>query len=88
MASHDFKRNEKLYQVALRRNWTYSLKLAAIGFVCGVLLIPALLAGDPDLHPLSRTVSFVAWVFSLGFGGIAVYRFYVQRREEKSEDHS
>lgn len=86
MARNDFKRNEKLYQIALRRDWTYSLKLAAIGFVFGVLLIPALLAGDPDLHPLSRTVSVVAWVFSLGFVGIAAYRFYVQRGGRQRED--
>lgn len=88
MARNDYKRNERLYQIALRRDWTYSLKLALIGFVVGVLVIPALLAGDPDLHPLSRTVSFVAWVFSLGFGGIAAYRFYVQRSKKKTEDHS
>jgi hypothetical protein len=88
MARNDFKRNEKLYQVALRRDWTYSLKLAAIGFVCGVLLIPALLAADPDLHPLSRAVSFVAWVFSIGFTGIAAYRFHVQRGEKQTEDNS
>lgn len=88
MSRHEFKRNEKLYQVALRRDWTYSLKLAAIGFVFGVLLIPALLAGDPDLHPLSRTVSFLAWVFATGFAGIAAYRFYVQRIRNRTEDSS
>lgn len=88
MARNDYKRNEKLYQVALRRDWTYSLKLALIGFLTGVLVIPALLAGDPDLHPLSRSVSFVGWVFSLGFAGIAAYRFYVQRIRNQTEDRS
>ena len=84
MARHDYKRNERLYQIALRRDWTWSLKLALTGFVVGVLLVPALLAGDPQLAPLSRTVHFLAWVFTIGFAGIAVYRFIVQRRESKA----
>ena len=83
MAKHDYKRNERLYQIALRRDWTYSLRLVLIGFVVGVVLVPALLAGDPQLHPLSRTVSFLAWVFCAGFGGIAVYRFFAQRAEKR-----
>lgn len=81
MPANDYKRNEKLYQIALRRDWTYSVKLALIGFVTAVLLIPALLAADPQLAPLSRTVSFLGWVFSAGFSGIALYRFIVQRRQ-------
>lgn len=88
MGRHDYKRNEKLYQIALRRDWTYSLKLALIGFVSGVVLVPMLLAGDSSLQPLSRSVSFVGWVFSLCFVGIAAFRFYVQHIRRSPEDGS
>lgn len=71
-----FRRNEKLYQVALRSHWTYALKLALAGALIGGLLLPALLSGDPDLHPLTRTVRFLAVVFSVGFTGIAAYRYF------------
>ncbi len=86
MAKQDYKRNEKLYQVALRRDWKYSVKLVLIGLILGVVLIPAMLAGDPVLAPLSRTVSFVAWVFCVGFSGIALYRYFVQRREQSGRE--
>lgn len=88
MARDDYKRNEKLYQIALRRDWTYALRLALIGILVGVLLVPALLADYPELQPLSRSVSFVAWVFSIGFGAIAVYRCYVQHGKKPPEDRS
>ncbi|MFN3985158.1 MAG: hypothetical protein ACK4KV_06700 [Rhodocyclaceae bacterium] len=71
-----FRRNEKLYQIALRSHWTYALKLALVGALIGGLVLPALLSGDPDLHPLARTVRFLAVVFSAGFAGIAAYRYF------------
>lgn len=77
-----FKRNERLYQIALRSHWTYSAKLAAGGIAIGVLFVPMALTGteNPELMPLAGTVQFLGWVFSLTFAGIAVYRYWLQRR--------
>lgn len=75
-----YKRNERLYQIALRSDWTYSAKLAVAGWLIGVLAVPMLLGGTPELAALARTVHFLGWVFALGFAGIGLYRFIVQRR--------
>ncbi|MGL1834720.1 hypothetical protein ACKVEX_14080 [Rhodocyclaceae bacterium SMB388] len=80
MARQDYKRNERLHQIALRSDWRFSARLALGGVVLGVWLVPALLAGDPATQSLGRTIAFLAWIFSAGFAGIAVYRFFVQRR--------
>lgn len=80
MPRQDYKRNERLYQVALRSDWTYSIKIALIALVVGVWLIPALMAGEPGLQALARATAFLGWVVSIGFGGIAVFRFVQQRR--------
>lgn len=79
-----FKRNERLHEVALRSPWTFSAKLAVAGFVIGVLLVPGLLAGNPELEALGRTIHFLGWVFALGFAGIAVFRYFAGRREAEA----
>lgn len=80
MARQDYRRNERLHQIALRSDWRFSAKLAAGGVVLGAWLVPALLAGDPATQPLGRSIAFLAWIFSAGFTGIAVFRFFAQRR--------
>jgi len=86
MRRQDYKRNERLYQVALRSDWTYSVKIALIAFVVGVWLIPALMAGNPGLHALARSIAFLGWVVTVGFGGLAVFRFVQQRRQGNSRE--
>lgn len=76
-----FKRNERLHEIALRSDWTFSAKLALGGLVVGVLLLPWLIALNPELTPLSRTTRFLGWVFAIGFAGVGIYRYTVQRRE-------
>ena len=92
MPRHRFKRNEKLYQYALRSDWTYSARLAIAGVVIGVLLVPFLLSGRPDMQPLATTIEFLGWVFAAGFAGIAIYRFNQQRQgtdaAEAEEEHA
>lgn len=85
MAKQDYKRNERLHQIALRRDWRFSAKLALGGVVLGVWLVPALLAGDPATQPLGRTIAFLAWVFSAAFAGIAIHRFRAQRRSRSGD---
>lgn len=79
-----FKRNERIHEIALRSDWTFSAKLALVGFVLLVWLIPMLLVGKPELEALARTTHFLGWVFTVGFLGIGVYRFFVQRREARN----
>lgn len=78
-----FKRNERLYQIALRSDWTFSAKLAAGGLAIGVFLIPTILigTGDPDLQPLAGVVRFLGAVFTVAFIGIGIRRYLVQRKQ-------
>lgn len=85
MARQDYKRNERLHQIALRSDWRFSARLALGGVVLGVWLVPALLAGDPVTQPLGRTIAILAWIFSAGFAGIAVFRFFAQRRSQADD---
>lgn len=80
-----FKRNERLYQIALRSPWTFSAKLALAGLVIGVWLVPLLLGDHPELRALGATIHFLGWVFAIGFAGIAVYRFISVRRAVRAE---
>lgn len=83
---HRFKRNERLYQIALRSDWTFSAKLAAGGLAIGVFLVPTILAGtdNPTLQPLAGTIRFLGLIFTVAFVGIAIRRYFVQRREAQS----
>ncbi len=83
---HRFKRNERLYQIALRSDWTFSAKLAAGGLAIGVFLIPLILAGtgDPDLQPLAGVTRFLGGVFTVAFAGIGIRRYIAQRKEAQS----
>lgn len=78
-----FKRNERLYQIALRSDWTFSAKLAAGGLAIGVFLIPTILigTGDPELQPLAGVTRFLGMVFTVAFVGIGIRRYLVQRKE-------
>ena len=78
-----FKRNERLHQIALRSDWSFSFKLALCGLLIGVLAVPMLLANNPGLAPLSRTIEVVAWVFTVIFAGISVWRWFAQRKEAR-----
>lgn len=78
-----FKRNERIHEIALRSPWTFSAKLSLAGLLILVVIIPMLLAGNPELEALANTTRFLGWVFSLGFAGIGVYRYFVERREAR-----
>lgn len=81
-----FKRNERLYQIALRSDWTFSAKLAAGGLAIGVFLIPTILigTGDPQWEPMAGVVRFLGMVFTVAFVGIGIRRYIVQRREAQA----
>ena len=84
MMKSRFKRNERLYQIALRSHWTFSAKLAAGGLAIGVFFVPLLLANNPDLASLASTVQFLGAFFTIVFVGVAIYRFVILRREERA----
>ncbi len=83
VTEHKYKRNEKLYQVALRSDWRYSARLAVIGGLIGIWLVPAMLANNPTTQALGKTIQVCGWVFAIGFGAIAAYRFVKQRQEKR-----
>jgi putative flippase GtrA len=78
-----FKRNERIHEIALRSDWTFSARLAAAGLVIGVLVLPLLLGGNPEMQALASTIRFLGWVFAISFACIAVIRYVVQRREAR-----
>ena len=82
-----FKRNERLHQIALRSDWSFSFKLALCGLLIGVLAVPMLLADRPELAPLSRTIEVIAWLFTVIFAGIGVRRWFVQRKETQQSEN-
>lgn len=76
-----FKRNERIHEIALRSHWTFSARLAVVGLVIGVLILPMLLAGKPELEALASTIRFLGWVFAAGFAAIGVFRYFVPHRD-------
>jgi hypothetical protein len=78
-----FKRNERIHEIALRSHWTFSAKLSLAGLLILVVIVPMLLAGNPEFEALARTTRFLGWVFSISFAGIGVYRYFVERREAR-----
>lgn len=83
---HRFKRNERLYQIALRSDWAFSAKLAAGGLAIGVFLVPTILVGtdNPTLQPLAGTIRFLGLIFTVAFVGIAIRRYLAQRRDAQA----
>jgi hypothetical protein len=76
-----FKRNERIHEIALRSDWTFSAKLSLGGLLILVVIVPLLLAGKPEFEALARTTRFLGWVFSISFACIGAYRYFVQRRQ-------
>lgn len=76
-----FKRNERIHEIALRSHWSFSAKLSLAGLLILVVILPLLMAGNPQLEALARTTRFLGWVFSISFACIGVYRYIVLRRE-------
>lgn len=79
-----FKRNERIHEIALRSHWTFSAKLSLAGLLILVVIVPMLLAGNPEFEALARTTRFLGWVFSISFAAIGIYRYFVLRREARA----
>ena len=72
------KREEGLFEIAIRSDWKISAGLAAGALLFGTVLIPALFAGNPFLRPLTGVFSPLAWFFAFGFACIALIRYLKQ----------
>lgn len=72
------KREEGLFEIAIRSDWRLSAALAAASLFAGIVLIPALFAGNAILRPLGSIFTPLAWFFALGFALVALIRYFKQ----------
>lgn len=73
-----------MLDIAFRSDWKFSAVLAGVVLFGGVALLPALAGSNPLFLPLAALLAQLAWLLAAVFGGVALVRYFVQRRGERS----
>lgn len=70
------RRNEGLFELAVRSDWKVSVAIAAASVFGAAVLVPALFGATPALRPLATVITQFAWLLAFVFAWIAAIRLF------------